>query len=52
MTHLSAMVTAVPAMNDGAGPYANDAVTKEECAKRLGTRLHLLKKTTAEEITT
>ena len=47
---------AVTAMNDGAGPYVNAAVTKEDCvnhiAKRLGTRLCLLKKTTSEEITT
>ena len=43
-------------MNHSAGPYANAAVTKKECvshiAKRLGTRLRLLNKTAAEDITT
>ena len=46
---------AVTAMNDGDSPYANAAVTKgkyvNHSAKRLGTRLRQLKKTTVEEIT-
>ena len=52
----SSSYRAVTALNDGAGPYANIPVTKEKyvnlIAKRLGTRLRVLKKTTAGEFLT